>query len=275
MPRLFVDARETSLEHQVWSPLLAANEMNNPSIGYVIETIRQSPEYEGLFEQAFGEPPTMENIGMALAQYERTLIAGNSRFDRWYYGNDKEALTGQEVAGFRLFTGKAGCSNCHSIKDDYTLFTDHRLHNTGVGYRDSMNKAQDITVQLAPGVTAIASPTLIASVSDGKPNDLGRYEITLKPEDRWSFRTPTLRNVALTAPYMHNGEMQSLEEVIAFYNQGGIENELLSGLIEPLQLDSNESEQLVKFLQSLNGENLKQLVADAFAVGIGDPLPSK
>jgi cytochrome c peroxidase len=270
--RLFLDQSEFSLEQQVWSPLLAGNEMNNPSIGYVVETVRQADDYAGLFEEAFNKPVSMQSIGLALAQYERTLVSGDSRFDRWLYAQDIQALDSQEILGYQLFIGKAACSRCHLIQKDHALFSDNQTHNTGIGYQDSMlGTSQPIQVQLAPGISAEISQARIASVSNLKPNDLGRYEVTLNPNDRWKFRTPILRNVALTAPYMHNGELLSLEDVITFYNLGGIPNELLSPLIKPLNLSRQERASLVAFLKSLTGANVKTLVSDAFSAPIGDP----
>lgn len=270
--RLFVDLREFSLEQQVWSPLLASNEMNNPSIGYVIETILNASDYAGLFQRAFGGPVTMQSVGQALAQYERTLLSGDSRFDRWLYANQPLALSSSETLGYQLFTGKGGCSNCHLIQKDHALFTDQQAHNTGIGYWDSMLRPSgEVAVQLAPGVTANIARTRIASVGGVKTNDVGRYEVTLNPSDRWKYRTPGLRNVALTAPYMHNGELLTLEAVVDFYNRGGIPNDLLSPLLKPLGLADKESAALVDFLKSLTGSNVKILVSDAFAVPIGDP----
>lgn len=269
--RLFWDSREFSLEQQVWAPLLAANEMNNPSIGYVVESIRAAADYDGLFETAFGSPVTMQNIGLALAQYERALIGGNSRFDRWYFNDEKNALSSNEIAGFELFRGKARCAACHLVGQDSALFTDNQLHNTGIGYADSMLKGNEpVSVQLAPGISTKMDPAQIRSVSEGIENDLGAYEVSQQPADRWKFRTPILRNVALTAPYMHNGELLSLAEVVEFYDQGGVPNELLSPLIQPLGLSDQEKQNLVAFLKSLNSDNLRTLVADAFAAPIGD-----
>jgi cytochrome c peroxidase len=270
--RLFVDMREFSLEQQVWSPLLSSNEMNNPSVGFVIETILNATDYADLFEQAFGGAVTMQKVGEALAQYERTLISGDSRFDRWLYANELQALSDSETLGYQLFTGKAGCSNCHLINKDYALFTDQQAHNTGIGYWDSMRRPpREVTVQLAPGVTASLGRARIASVGGAKPNDIGRYEVTLNPSDRWKYRTPGLRNVALTAPYMHNGELLTLESVVDFYNGGGIPNELLSPMIKPLGLIDRERAALVDFLKALTGSNVETLISDAFSVPIGDP----
>ncbi len=268
---LFHDGRENTLEHQVWGPLLAHNEMANPSIGHVIGKINHNADYQGLFEQAFGKPPNMENIGMTLASYQRTLNSANSPFDRWHYGHDKQALPAQAQRGFKLFTGKAGCSACHSLTDQYALFTDQQLHNTGIGYAEAMGATgASQRVQLAPGVYTEVSAQLIQSVSERKTNDLGRYEITQNPADRWRYKTPTLRNISLTAPYMHNGSLRSLKEVVEFYNRGGIANENLDKLIKPLGLTEREIADLTAFLTALTGDNTKALVEDAFAAPIGD-----
>jgi cytochrome c peroxidase len=268
---LFADARESKLEQQAWSPLLAENEMNNPSIGFVIDAIRGFKDYNGLFEQAYSNAPDMLNIGLALAQYQRSLIAANSNFDRWLYGKDKNALTKTEKQGYILFVGKAGCAACHIIDADYALFTDEKLHNTGVGYRDSMaSPASQVVVQIAPGLTTLVDQSLLKSVGEAKPNDVGRYEVTLNPDDRWKYKTPSLRNVALTAPYMHTGEFLTLEKVVSFYNQGGVKNELLSPLIRPLGLSQHEQSNVVDFLKSLTGGNARTLVSDGFSAPIGD-----
>lgn len=268
---LFHDSRETTLEQQIWAPLLAHNEMANPSIGYVIEKINNSADYKGLFKKAFDKEPSMETIGMAIASYERTLNSANSAFDRWYYGKDKQALDEKAQRGFDLFNGKANCSNCHSITSNHALFTDNNNHNTGIGYAEAMAKTdKSQRVQVAPGVYVDVAATLINSVAETKPNDLGRYEVTQKPEDRWKYKTPSLRNVSLTAPYMHNGTIATLQQVVEFYNQGGIANENLDPLIKPLNLTELEIADLTAFLESLTGDNVQELVADAFAAPIGD-----
>jgi len=268
---LFHDSRETTLEQQIWAPLLAHNEMANPSIGYVIEKINNSADYNGLFKKAFGKEPGMETIGMAIASYERTLNSANSAFDRWYYGKAKQALDAKAQRGFQLFNGKANCSSCHTISRNHALFTDNNNHNTGIGYADAMGKTDKTQrVQVAPGVYVDVAATLITAVGETKPNDLGRYEITQKPEDRWKYKTPSLRNVSLTAPYMHNGVFATLQQVVEFYNRGGVANENLDPLIKPLNLTAQEAADLTAFLESLTGDNVKELVADAFAAPIGD-----
>ncbi len=272
--RLFHDGREENLEQQVWGPFLARNEMANPSIGYVLGKIRSFSDYDGLFEEAFdGRPVGMETLGMALAVYQRTLVSANSPFDRWRYGRDTTALDADAQRGFELFTGKAGCSSCHLVNRDYALFTDNKMHNTGLGYLNSIGEvSRPKRVTLAPGVFIDVDPEIIATVGEKPAADVGRYEVTENPADRWKYRTPTLRNIALTAPYMHNGLFSTLEEVIAFYNEGGVPNELQSPLIRPLNLDAREQQYLVAFMKSLTGENVDTLVLDAFAAPVGDPV---
>ena len=214
----------------------------------------------------------METIGMALASYQRTLNSGNSRFDRWYYGKEEDALSKEEIRGFELFAGKAQCSVCHLINEEYALFTDNKMHNTGHGFAASMGIAQEKTrVQLAPGVFVDVDTEIIDSVrQQPKQNDVGLYEVTQNPFDRWKYRTPSLRNIELTPPYMHDGAFGKVRRVIEFYNQGGVENELLSPLIQPLNLTEQEIDDIVAFLHTLTGENTWVIVADAFAAPIGE-----
>jgi cytochrome c peroxidase len=269
---LFHDGRENRLENQVWGPLLARNEMGNPSVGAVIERIREIGEYESLFEVAFpGRGLAIETIGMALASYERTLVSGDSSFDRWKYAEDETALGDEAIRGFRLFSGKAGCVGCHQVGPDFALFTDGDLHNTGIGYKASMIDDQGArSVQLAPGEYVSVESDLIAQVSETAPDDLGLYEITQDPIDRWKYKTPSLRNVALTAPYMHNGSLATLREVVEFYDRGGVPNDLLDRRIRRLDLSEEEMGQLVAYLESLTGGDVGRLVADGFAAQVGD-----
>jgi cytochrome c peroxidase len=155
---LFHDGRELTLEDQVIGPLLAFNEMGNPSIGHVIEKIRNLDDYAGLFEEVYGSEVTLERVSHAIAAYERTFISGNSRFDQWHYGGDSNALTKQEVQGFEIFNGKAGCVTCHTINEKTALFTDQSFHNTGIGWARNNKvikkeyESDTFPVQLAPGV---------------------------------------------------------------------------------------------------------------------------
>lgn len=264
MERLFHDGREATLENQAWGPLLTPSEMANPSIGYVIEKIRSLPDYDGMFEKAFsGRGPSMETIGQAVASYERTLVSGNSRFDRWHYGKEANALTAEEQAGFRLFTGKAGCASCHTVGDQWALFTDNGFHNSGIGWARSMGHSGKYRVQLAPGVFTEIEGSVVDSFSEPEQNDVGRFEVTENPADRWAYKTPTLRDVALTAPYMHDGSLPTLEAVVDFYDRGGIDNPLKDPRVKPLGLTTEEKRALAAFLKSLTGSDIDSLARDA------------
>lgn len=252
-PLLFHDGRETSLETQVWGPLLAANEMANPSVGYLLERLRTLPDYAGLFEAAFaGLRPSADRVGQALASYQRALVSGHSRFDRFRYGGEEQALSAQEKQGYRIFIGKGKCVSCHPIGDRSALFSDFRFHNTGIGWLRS-RPPTGVTIQLAPGTRAELTAEEIRSIGQPPPGDLGRFEISRDPADRWAYKTPMLRNIALTAPYMHDGSFATLEQVIAFYDQGGAGAPGQSPLVKPLGLSDEEKAALVAFLLTLTG----------------------
>jgi len=270
LERLFHDGRETSLENQVWSPLLAANEMGNVSIGVVIERIRNLDDYDVQFKRVFGRAPDMQTVGMALASYERVLVSANSPFDRWYFGKDEAAVSAATKRGFEVFRGKGRCIICHTVNEDHALFTDGQFHNTGIGYFATMRPDEtEFDVPLAPGRTDRIQSDLLKTTGSRVFRDLGRYEVTGRPEDRWQYRTPSLRNVALTAPYMHDGSQATLSDVLMFYNRGGVLNELLDPLINPLNLSDAEIQDLLAFLRSLTGSNVNSLVSDAHAAPIG------
>ncbi|QIB64210.1 cytochrome c peroxidase [Kineobactrum salinum] len=137
---LFHDGRESTLENQVWQPLLQANEMANPSIGFVLDTIRNAGDYQGLFETAFPQGLTVETVGMALASYQRGLLAANSPFDRWYFRGEEGAMSAAARRGWDLFRNK-GCIGCHTVAKDHAHFTDDAYYDTGIGYARSMGRA--------------------------------------------------------------------------------------------------------------------------------------
>ena len=270
--RLFHDARETSLENQIWQPLTARNEMAMPSIGMVVEKIRGLSDYSGLFERALGgKKADVVTIGQAISSYERTLISGGSPFDQWYFAKEENTISESAKRGFDLFKGKAQCVVCHTIKEDHALFTDNKLHNTGIGWELSMRKKpEEEEVQVSPGNYISLKQSAIDAVGHEPLGDLGFYEITQKPEDRWRYKTPMLRNLTLTAPYMHDGSLSSLNDVVEFYNHGGFKNETQSPLIKPLKLSKSEVNDLVEFLKSLTGDNVEEIVLDAFSTPVGD-----
>ena len=270
LDRVFHDGREISLENQVWAPLLADNEMGNVSIGVVIERILALDDYAEQFDRAFGRGPDVQTVGMAIASYERVLVSGDSPFDRWYFGGDTESLSDSAQLGFEIFRGKGRCVACHTVTEQFALFSDGLFHNTGIGYFATMRPDDGkLDVPLAPGRIERVESDLARTTGAQSFRDLGRYEVTGDPDDRWKYRTPALRNVALTAPYMHDGSLPTLRDVVLFYNKGGVPNEVLDPLITPLGLSDGEIDDLLAFLRSLTGSNVDALVADAHAAPIG------
>jgi cytochrome c peroxidase len=215
----FWDGRAATLDEQCKGPLLAPKEMNMLDEKHLVERLNSIPGYRQDFQTIFGGSPSLDNIASAIAAFERTLVTPGARFDRYALG-DKSALTEQEKRGLIVFIGKGSCSECHNGPN----FTDNKFHNLGV----------------AP--------------MHGTPDDPGRYAITRQEEDRYAFKTPTLRNVSLTAPYMHDGSVATLEEVIELYDRGGGDSPRKSKLIYKLNLSSAEKADLVAFLKTLDGD---------------------
>ena len=265
--KLFHDGRSPTLEAQAWAPLLNPLEMGNPDSDEVLAKIARMPDYKGRFEAAFhGAGPDRGTLASALASYQRTLVSGNSRFDRWRYGKQADALTAAEQAGFAVFAGKGRCTACHSVGQQHALFADGQFHNTGLGWaRSQPDPARSHQVRLAPGVVVQVADQALASVSEPLQEDMGRYEVSKRAQDRWAYRTPTLRNVALTGPYMHDGSLATLEAVVDYYEQGGIDNPGKDALVKPLQLSGDDKRNLVAFLRTLTGENVAALAREARA----------
>ena len=234
---LMRDGEAPSLQAQILVPLFEPHEMANPTFKGLIVRLEQLPDYRDRFERAFGAPVSVPLIGKAIASYERSLLCAQSPFDRWRYGGEAGAMTAQAQQGFRLFTGKAQCSACHSVGERDALFTDHGFHNTGLSFR--------------------AGPPAAEAVEDR-----GRQEVTHEPGDAHKFKTPGLRNVARTAPYMHDGSLNSLADVVHYYNGGGSGDPAQDAAIRPLGLSEQEIAALVAFLDSLTCYGLEALIED-------------
>lgn len=256
---LFHDGRARTLEEQALMPVLHPDEMANPSLKVVVARVASWREYRPLFRRAFGSSePTAPRIGRALAAYERTLIAGGSRFDRWRFGGDAAALNAQEQAGFALFQSQA-CVACHPVGERHALFSDQGFHNVGIQARSDALRERDLKVQLIPGIQATLTPGNIARIGVSDSPDLGRQEVTGRAADARAFRTPSLRNVALTAPYMHDGSFDTLEEVVDHYVSGGWPADpAQDARIHPLALDRAGRDAIVAFLRSLTSEHLPE-----------------
>lgn len=248
---LFHDGRETDLAAQVWGPLLAADEMGNAGIGPLIARLRKDAEYGPLFEASFsGEGATMITLGRAIAAYEASLLRGGGPFDRALYGGERAALTPQEWRGYELFIGKGGCAACHMVGRETALFTDQSWHNTGVAFRPRPTGGRT-PVELAPGVFHNVDLAAVGLAQTGAPSDVGRFEITNAPADRWAYTTPMLRGVKDSWPYMHDGSLKTLAEVVEFYDRGGGPNPALDPKIRPLGLTAEEKAALIAFLGAL------------------------
>jgi len=230
LPILMWDGRFRSLEQQALSPF-QRGEMGI-GVEQAVQRVNSDPQYVQLFRTALGHRPTADGMARALAAFQRTIISPTSRVDRFLVSNETAILTPQEQHGFYIFTQKAPCSNCHQLfplRPDgkvYSapLLTDFRFHNLGVGY----------------GFSGIA--------------DAGRYAVSRFGADWGAFRTPLLRNSVRTPPYMHDGSLATLEDVVEFYNAGGQPNPNLSPLIRPLFLDNYEKAALVAFLRALSDQ---------------------
>jgi len=234
---LFWDGRAATLEEQAAGPVGNPVELIHSLVG-VERKLAADPVYVELFAKAWGPGPiTWEMVAKSIASYERTLVSGNSPFDRYYYGGDKKAMSPSAIRGLEFFLNPslkaANCVSCHRIDAKFSTFTEPRFHNTGVAFD--------------PGTKQI--------------RDMGRSLFTTLPRQVGAFRTMTLRNIALTAPYMHDGSMKTLEEVIDFYFDGGRPNPYISndmpvpGLPHiPKEKQAQAKKDLVEFMKALTGD---------------------
>ncbi len=233
LPTLMLDGRFRTLEQQALSPF-DRGEMGI-SVDEAVHRLNFDPDYVHLFYRAFGDRPTANGMAQALAAYQRTLISREGRVERFLRTNDRASVTPLERDGFIIFDTRAACSSCHHLAKpraepwDHAplLLTDFRFHNLGIGYRS------------------------------GRFIDAGRYAVSRLERDLGAFRTPSLRNVARTGPYMHDGSLATLEDVVEFYDAGGRPNPNLSPLIRPLFLSDYERAALVAFLRALTDRDLE------------------
>jgi cytochrome c peroxidase len=230
-PHTFWDGRAASLEEQALGPVENPIEMGNTHEA-MVDTLSGIEGYAPYFEQAFGSPGiTKDRIAEAIADYERTRMSGNSPYDRWKNG-DESAVSEQVKLGDRLFFDKAGCNQCHLGYN----FTDSLFHNLGVGW----------------------------DPEEQKFSDAGRFAITNVESDMGAFKTPTVREVTKRAPYMHDGSVVTLQEVVELYNRGGEANPHLDPKMKPLGLTEGEIAALVAMMQSLEGSGYMDSAPKSF-----------
>ena len=238
---LFHDGRVKTLEDQALFPMMSAFEMNQ-NLDFLEEEIRVVPEYAEAFQKVFGGEPTRERMAMAIAAFERTLVSVNAPYDRFLKG-DASAVAEDAKKGYEIFRGKGRCTECHhgvNLSDDKFY---------------ALNVPENPVLLNNPRVTA--TMRFVAKVYHYKDyrnlkEDPGRYLISGDKEDWKAFRTPTLREISRTGPYMHNGVFRTLDEVIAFFNDGGGKG---NRHLKPLRLNGDEKRQLKAFLEeALTGE---------------------
>jgi cytochrome c peroxidase len=227
--------------------------------GVILEVVRSDPDYVAAFQQVFGVGPeavTMKEVAKAIASFERTLIAGDSPFDRFYFGGDSSAMTEQQIRGLSVFLVQGRCNSCHVIEQDQALFTDNRFHNIGVGINRIENDVPELTQAFLRAKNAGADVD-VTVLTDPRSSELGRFAVTDDISIVGAFKTPTLRNIELTAPYMHDGSLATLEEVVEHYDNGGFSGEVshanayLSGGIRPLHLTEQQEADLIAFMKAL------------------------
>jgi cytochrome c peroxidase len=241
----FWDGRAPSLEEQAKGPMTNPVEMAAASHDVVVAVVRGLPEYQDAFSKVFGRAATIDDVAAAIASFERTVISGDSAFDRFHAG-DQAALSESAKRGWTLWNGKARCNTCHPFGDATPNFSDNKFHNIGVAAKN-----RDFA-SLARQAAAVSDPAQLAFHPDF--TELGRFVVTRQPKDLGAFKTSGLRDIALGAPYMHDGSEATLLDVMKFYNKGGEPNPYLDGGIVPLKLTDQEMADVVAFMESLTGQ---------------------
>jgi cytochrome c peroxidase len=245
----FWDGRAASLEEQAKLPILNPIEMGHPDAASTMAAVSTDPAYQSLFQKAYGRAPNYDDLGRAIASFERTLIFLDAPFDRFAAG-DSKALSPAAQRGLELFNGRARCVSCHMFNSSNPLGTDNLFHNIGVSARKQNFEALagQALGALKDGSNTEAIDKLAVETD---LSELGRFLVTKKREDIGAFKTEQVRNVGLTAPYMHDGSLKTLWDVMDHYNKGGETNTFLDGGIEPLNLSESEIDDVVAFLFAL------------------------
>jgi len=255
---MFWDGRAATLEEQARLPILNPVEMGQKDRKDVVAKLAAIPEFVDAFQKVFGRQPNWEDMGKALAAFERTRLSTEAPFDRFLHGDEK-ALNASQRRGWALFTSKARCGSCHTYDPALPLFGDNRFHNTGAGSgKPDFNQLAKRALESAAASNK-AEIDKLALETDY--SELGRFLVTQKREDIGAFKTPFLRDVLLTGPYMHDGSMETLWDVVEFFSKGGVQNPFLDAEMKPLGLSANEVEDLVNFLGALTSDRFAELRA--------------
>jgi cytochrome c peroxidase len=253
---MFWDGRAATLEEQSTLPILNPVEMGQKDPKDVVAKLAAIPEFVEAFQKVFGRPPNWEDMGKALAAFERTRLSTEAPFDRFLRGDEK-AFNASQRRGWVLFTGKARCGSCHTYDPALPLFGDNRFHNTGVG--TSKQDFNQLATRAAESAAASNKAEIDKLALETDYSGLGRFLVTQKKEDVGAFRTPFLRDVLLTGPYMHDGSLETLWDVVEFFNKGGERNPFLDAEMKPLGLTANEVDDLVNFLGALTSDRFAEL----------------
>lgn len=244
---LFWDGRTDSLEAQAKEPMVNPDEMGNTSHDQVVKRIAAVPDYADQFQRVFGRPASIEDLAKAIAAFERTLVSGNAPFDRFLAG-DRSALSQAAQRGFNLYRGKARCSVCHGLNAAFPFLTDGNYRNTSV----AANSAD------FPALARSASTAGTVITTSQSKSELGRFVVSGNALDIGAFRTPSLRNVELTAPYFHDGSAATLADVVRFYVRGGNETAYRDWELQAVDLSESEQKDLIEFLKSLTSDDARQ-----------------
>jgi cytochrome c peroxidase len=253
---MFWDGRAASLEEQARMPILNPVEMGQKEPKDVVARLTAIPEFVDAFQKVFGRPPNWEDLGKALAAFERTRLSTEAPFDRFLHGDEK-ALNASQHRGWALFTGKARCGSCHTYDPALPLFGDNRFHNTGVA--SGKQDFNELAARAAKSAAAGSKAEIDKLALETDFSDLGRFLVTQKREDIGGFKTPFLRDVLLTGPYMHDGSLETLWDVVEFFNKGGERNPFLDADMKPLGLTPGEVDDLVNFLGALTSDRFAEL----------------
>lgn len=247
---LFLDGRAANLEEQALGPLLNPIEHGLKSEAQMLAIVNRDDDYRKRLTQVFDieeKQISIQHIAKAIASFERTLIGGNSAFDRYYFGRNRSELSDSAARGLLIFRRKGNCANCHEISMSHALFSDNRFYNIGIGSKTLNGIIDDFVVAVRQGKVQEEF-----HFTDKQRAELGRFNVTRVIADTGKFKTPSLRNIALTAPYMHDGSLQTLEEVVEYYDKGGNQNRFQDPAIFPLNLTNQEKADLVAFMRALN-----------------------
>jgi cytochrome c peroxidase len=253
----FWDGRAPLLEDQARLPITNPIEMGQPDEAAAVAAISKDEKYQKAFQDAYGHAVNMDDIARALASFERTLVFLDAPFDRFVAG-DVSAISDDAKRGWALFQGKARCGACHQFNSANPLGSNNKFHNIGVSARhqDFEKLAIRALAELEKSGNNTEVKDRLALETD--LSELGRFVVTLHRSDIGAFRTSQLRNIGMTAPYMHDGSLSTLWDVMDHYNKGGEANPYLDGGIEPLALSENEINQLVAFLFTLSDARFAQ-----------------